>query len=199
MSSWTPGAQAKVQSCPGCLFLAPDGDQLPPISEVSGGLHVTGVRGAWHPGDAHMCWMLCPWWWCQPALPGTPPARDRCPSPPLPPVRPPCRPGPWRPDSLEPVLSGQGQPGVWSLLPRKHVSFLNADEQRSSSWPGRFLGRWVSLCGAQPRPVPKCQFLGSLSSLVALPPRNLVWFPLSRPPLGCGTWGPGVWPTSIQH
>ena len=73
-----------------------------------------------------------PWWCCQPALPGTSPAPDRCPSPPLPPARPPCRPGPWRPDSLEPVLSGQGQPGVWSLLPRK---------QRSSKLARKVLGK----------------------------------------------------------
>ena len=76
-----------------------------------------GVRGAWHPGDAHMGWMLWPVLVlsassAQHYPPPPHPAPDRRPSPPLPPAMPPCRPGPWRPDGLKPDRGGQGQPGV---------------------------------------------------------------------------------------
>lgn len=146
--AWRPGCVFMGQRGPKPAALAASSWLLMAISShlqvrVSGGLRVMVCE---EPGTQEMptqagCYGPC--WYCQPALPSTIhplPPPDRRPSPPLPPAMPPCRPGPWRPDGLK---LGSGLPAPW-----KHVSLLNADEQQGLSWPGRFLGRWVSLCGA---------------------------------------------------
>lgn len=54
------------RSLPQLQFLASDQGESPtwlfphPSREVMGGLNVTSVRRAWHPGRAHMCWASCP-------------------------------------------------------------------------------------------------------------------------------------------
>lgn len=53
------------RSLPQLHFLASDLGDSPtwlfphPSREAMGGLTVTGVRRAWHPGRAHTCWTSC--------------------------------------------------------------------------------------------------------------------------------------------